>query len=148
MSRNTDISICIRLKQLFNSPRRPLINRLIRLSERRTPQRIILCKPFFERPIPIMAMNYRLTTPPIARMCTDDFSERFLDGRDERMFFRKVKSGECEAGCSQAAEERTRVVGFWGRDFLVGDLGTPEGVGFFGLPFSYWCEESVGPSAG
>lgn len=126
VSRNTNISTLIRGEQILNSSQRPLINRLIRFPERSTPQRILLSKTLFERPIRIMAMNNRLATPPIARVHTDGFSEGFLDRRDERMVFWEIKPGKCDAGCGHATEEGTCVVGFWGGHFLVFDLSAPE----------------------
>ena len=93
-------------------------------------------------------MDDRLATPPIACMHTNDFSEAFLDRRNERMVFREIESGERDTGCGHAAEEWACVVCFWGGHFLVFDLGAPERVGFLSLSFSDGGEEGVGPCAG
>lgn len=99
MCRNANISAPIRREQLLNSSQRPLVNRIIRLSQRSTPKWIILREALFERPIWVMAVNDRLATPPVAGMCTNDFSEVFFDGWYEWVFFREVESREGDACC-------------------------------------------------
>jgi len=64
-------------------------------------------------------------------MNADSLSKQFFNFGDEREARREIvfQSREGEVCGLETAGEGAGVVGFWGRNFLGGDEGFPEGVG-------------------
>lgn len=93
-------------------------------------------------------MDIRLVMSPIAGVQTDTFTEEFLDGWLERIFFRQGQVREGEICRGQATLERRCVIRLRSRNFLNFETAGPEAVGDESLLDSALCQLSVGPVSG
>lgn len=90
-------------------------------------------------------MNIGFTTPTIACMAADTFTEQFLYLWNERVLGPQIKTGEGKIRRLETPRQRTRVVALWSRDLLLLDFARPETIDCQRLVYAERRKVRIGP---
>ena len=146
MTRDGKIRLGIRGEHIVQHSLRPDILVNLDLAVVSLPQLIRSSKARLNLVFGKSLLNIGAGPTSITSMSADALAEEFLDGWHKRMPTRQLQPAESEVGSRKTSSQRTGVVTSRRGDFLILELGSPEGVDGQSLFDTLGCQSSIVPS--